>query len=96
MWWFKTSEIQTSLVVWWLRLCASTAEGMDLIPGWGTKISHVWQKKNKTAEIYSLTVLRGRSLKVWQGHHPYSVQGRIFSDFSQFEGAPGVPWFVAV
>ena len=28
----------TSLVVQWLRLSASTAEGMGSIPGWGTKI----------------------------------------------------------
>ena len=27
-----------SQVVWWLRYCASTAGGMGLIPGWGTKI----------------------------------------------------------
>ena len=27
----------TSLAVQWLRLHASTAEGMDSIPGWGTK-----------------------------------------------------------
>ena len=30
----------TSLAVQWLRLCASTAGGMGLIPGWGTKMSH--------------------------------------------------------
>ena len=30
----------TSLVVQWLRLCASTALGTGLIPGLGTKISH--------------------------------------------------------
>ena len=30
-----------SLVVQWLRLCASTAGGMGLISGWGNKILHV-------------------------------------------------------
>ena len=28
----------TSLVVPWLGLCVFTAEGLDLMPGWGTKI----------------------------------------------------------
>ena len=41
----------TSLVVQWLRLCASTAGGLGLIPGQGTKIPHAtWhnqKKKNK-------------------------------------------------
>ena len=31
---------QTSLVGQWLRLCASIAGGMDLIPDQGTKIPH--------------------------------------------------------
>lgn len=31
------SQKGTSLVVHWLRLCASTAEGMVSIPGQGTK-----------------------------------------------------------
>ena len=30
----------TSLVVQWLRLCASTVGGESLIPGQGTKIPH--------------------------------------------------------
>ena len=34
------SEVRDSLVVQWLRLCASTAEGMALISGQGTKILH--------------------------------------------------------
>lgn len=29
-----------SLVAHWLRLGASSARGMDLIPGWGTRIPH--------------------------------------------------------
>ena len=31
---------RTSLVAWWLRLCASTAGDVGLIPGPGTKILH--------------------------------------------------------
>ena len=35
-----------------LRLCASNAEGMCLIPGWGTEIPYAaqwgWKKKKKT------------------------------------------------
>ena len=48
----------TSLVVQWLRLSASTAGGMGLIPGQGTKIPYAtWhnpkkkKKKKKTVEV---------------------------------------------
>ena len=36
-------------MVQWLRLCTSGAEGMGLIPSWGSKIPHAvqWQKKVK-------------------------------------------------
>ena len=30
------NEIGNSLVVQWLEVCAFTAKGMGLIPGWGT------------------------------------------------------------
>ena len=48
----------TSLVVQWLRLCASTARGMGSIPGWGTKILHALQcgqkkKKKMLALLYN-------------------------------------------
>ena len=36
----KNPTAGASLVVQWLRLCASTAGGMGSIPGWGTKIPH--------------------------------------------------------
>ena len=36
-----------SLVVQWLGLYASTAEGMGSIPGWGTKIPHAAGPKGK-------------------------------------------------
>ena len=36
-----------SLVVQWLRLCASNAGGAGLIPGWGTKIPHAVQCSQK-------------------------------------------------
>ena len=35
---------ESYLVVWWLGLCATTAEGMGLIPGPGTKIPHAATK----------------------------------------------------
>ena len=39
----------TSLVVQWLRPCASTAEDMGLIPGQRTKILHVmWHSHKKS------------------------------------------------
>ena len=33
--------LETSLEIQWLRIQASTAGDMGLIPGWGTKIPHV-------------------------------------------------------
>ena len=36
----------TTLSVQWLKLCASIARGMGLIPGQGSKIPHVAQNKN--------------------------------------------------
>ena len=53
---FKMLKRGTSLVVQWLRLCASTSVGMGLIPGWGTKILHATRlgqkktQKNKDSE----------------------------------------------
>ena len=46
----------TPLLVQWLRLCASNAGDVGLIPGWGTKISHaMWhgqKKKKEKKDIY--------------------------------------------
>ena len=46
---FEKEPDGTSLVVQWLRHCASNARGLGSIPGWGTKISHVCglAKKNR-------------------------------------------------
>ena len=41
--WVLKTIVETSLVVQWLRLHASNAGGMGLIPGWGSKIPQaVW------------------------------------------------------
>ena len=37
----------TSLVVQWLRFCASNAGGLGSIPGWGSKTPHEAKKKKK-------------------------------------------------
>ena len=42
--------LEMSLLVQWLRLLASTAGGMGLIPGQGTKIPHILQPKKKKSE----------------------------------------------
>ena len=46
----------TSLVVQWLRLCASNAGIAGSISGWGTKIPYaVWpEREKKSREILSL------------------------------------------
>ena len=52
---FKSS-LGTSLVVQWLRICASTAEGTGSIPGQGTKIPHTskWKSVNHSVVSNSL------------------------------------------
>ena len=48
----KTGVIGPSQVVQWLRVCTSTAGGMGLIPGWGTRILYtVWLGKKQKKEI---------------------------------------------
>ena len=45
---YKKENAGTSLVVQWLRLGASSADGMSSFPGQGTKIPHaMWPKKIK-------------------------------------------------
>ena len=47
----KRNFLETSVAAQKLRLCASTAVGMDSIPGWVTKILHALQpKQNKTSK----------------------------------------------
>ena len=51
----------TSLVVQWLRLCAPSKVISGLIPGQGTKISHVaWSKDKKNHAEVTLTAPNGR------------------------------------
>ena len=48
VWFYLKVEVilflKTPLVVQWLRLCASNAGALGLIPGWKTKISHAITK----------------------------------------------------
>ena len=45
--------LETSLVVKWLRLPASNAEGKSLIPVWGVKIPYaVWPKKENPRHLF--------------------------------------------
>ena len=46
--------METSLVVQWLRLCASTAGDVGLIPGWGTKIPHAIGHSQKNIPYASI------------------------------------------
>ena len=50
---FKVHDHKTSLVIQWLRLCASNAGDVGLIPGQGTKISHAtWHGQKKNYDQY--------------------------------------------
>ena len=57
----QETHIRDSRVVQWLGLCAHTAGGLGLIPGWGTKIPHaVWHgpEKKEEEEMYIKTTPR--------------------------------------
>lgn len=43
----KMTSRRTSLVIQWLRYCASTAEGMGSVPGLGAKIPQALQHGKK-------------------------------------------------
>ena len=49
---YKKENVGTSLVVQWLRSSASSARGMGLFPGQGTKMPHaMWPKKIQILKI---------------------------------------------
>ena len=46
---YNKKSLGNSVLVQWLGLQASTAEGTGLIPGWGTKIPHAtWHGQKKS------------------------------------------------
>ena len=51
----KMNETGTSLAVQWLRLCASSSRGMDLIPGQEAKIPHT--SRSRKQNIKTETIL---------------------------------------
>ena len=56
MWYLKKKQVydmlrETSLVIQWLRLCASNQGGTGLIPGQGTKIPCVMWHSQKIKEF---------------------------------------------
>jgi len=51
----------TSLVVQWIRLWASTTEGMGSIPGQRTKIPHATQPKKKKRKVFNKSNLNFES-----------------------------------
>ena len=51
------------LVVQWLGLCAFTAKGLGLIPGWGTKIPQAMQLSQKKKKQQQKTAAYMEHLK---------------------------------
>ena len=50
-------KVRNSLAVQWLGLCALTAKGPGLVPGWGTRIpraAQCGQKKNKKSSCIAM------------------------------------------
>ena len=53
--WIRRVFPGTSLETQWLRLCAPSEEGTDIIPGWETKVLHATrcsQKEKKTRQVF--------------------------------------------
>ena len=99
----KEHKCGTSLVVQWLELQASTAEGTGLIPGRGSKIPQAARcsqktKKNKknNPQMYYRTVLE---VRIWMG--PTGLKSSLlleavgespFPCLFQFLEATCIPW----
>ena len=66
----KYKNIKSMLGLSWVRLCTSTAGGVGLIPGRGTKIPHASQcgKKKKKRACYMLSeniIIQDQSRELW-------------------------------
>ena len=69
----KILSTGTSLVVQWLGLCASTAEGMASIPGLGTKIPHAVRCSRKKKKIQLKKILSiENQISIWFISVPYA------------------------
>ena len=69
-------HLGTSLVVQWLGLRASTAEGVGSIPGQGTKVPHVvWHSPKKCTYILLLEMKFTCSCTA----KPVSIQGLVLA-----------------
>ena len=98
----RKAQLGTSLVVQWLSLCTSTAGGVGLIPGQGTKIPHAaWprQKKKKGAAIlghktyisFSFASLQSVSLKTTlQGFPGGAVVENLPANAGDTGSSPGL------
>ena len=61
----KCEWLGTSLAVQWLRLCPSSAESVDLIPGGGTKIPHAqWHDQKNCVNDWNFYPVDGREIGV--------------------------------
>ena len=50
-------SIRTSLAIQWVRFSVSSARGMSLISGWGTKIPHAtWSSQEMGGKVYILSI----------------------------------------
>ena len=77
----------TSLVVQWLRLCASNARVMGSILDWGTRIPHaMWRSQKigkKKKEFLFLTISKGMLMLLVQGPH---LENHCFRGYKKHEG----------
>ena len=69
----QKTYIGTSLVVQWLRLCASNAGGMALIPGQGTKILYMPHGMAKNIYTYKCIYIHTHICTFWVGNCDQSI-----------------------
>ena len=58
----RKKKIRTSVVVQWLRLCASNAWGKGSVPAWRTKVPHATkcsQEKKKKKNPKMMKIVNG-------------------------------------
>ena len=81
------------LVVQWLRLCASTAGGVGLIPSWGTKILHVMRHGYIYITIFPQAPQKEFSLRNMyvRGTLCFMLQAKWTPEMPCLEGSPNFP-----
>ena len=76
-------------MVQWLRLCASTVRGVELIPGGGSSCLKVWPKKERTKKkkiILVISATKKKHCTCWVQEALFKVSLKLCSKGRRMEG----------